>query len=350
MNTKLFVSFLGILANIILALGKIVVGIISKSASILADGINSATDVISSIVNYIGVKISEKPADEGHPYGHEKAEVISGFIITIIIFISGLWIIYEAIMKFFNPEILVVSYLAFGVMGISAGVNGIMSYVKVHFGKKYDSVSLISDGIHSRIDLLVSLTIFAGLFFIKYYQNVDSILAILVGIYILKESFSLGKETTDSLMGAKADDEIEKKISGVIKKEKAELVEMKTQKLGSKVFADLKIKLPSKIKVDKAAEITKDLQKKLVEEVHELEYVSIQIESHDVGVGYYKPGIGKGFGWKKEGRNIESRDGEGPGGKCVCEKCGYEIEHKRGVPCSEMKCPKCKISLKRKNA
>jgi cation diffusion facilitator family transporter len=350
MKSKKSVSILAVIANLLLAIGKIVVGAITKSASILADGINSSTDVIASILSYIGIRVAEKPADKEHPYGHGKAEVIAGFLITIIIFLSALWIIYDAIRGFFLPKIVEISYFAFGIMAFSALVNGVMSKVKIHYGKKHDSVSLISDGIHSRIDFLVSAGIFIGLFFVRYYVHVDSIIALLVGVYILKEAFKLGKETTDSLLGTNAGEETENKIEEISKQNKTKITNLKTQKIGSKIFAELKVELPSKIKVDQATATTKRLEKELLEKINNLEYVSIQIESHDFSTSYYRPGFGKGFGWQRGGRmkgRVEDAKGSGPGGYCVCSKCGYKIKHERGKPCSAMKCPKCDGRMKR---
>jgi len=267
---KNFISVLAVIANLFLAIGKILVGFISKSASILADGINSATDVIASTISFIGIKAAEKPADKEHPYGHGKAEVISGFLITIIIFLSAIYILYEAIAGFFSPSLITLSYLAFAIMATSALINAIMSYTKIHYGKKYDSISLISDGIHSRIDLLTSLSIFIGLFFIKFYTHIDSILALLVGLYILKESFSLGKKTTDSLLGTRAGEETENKIKKTIEKNKIKLKELKTQKIGTNIFAEIEIELPSKVRVEQANQITKNLEKQLTEKITNL--------------------------------------------------------------------------------
>ena len=347
---KKLISAIAIIANLFLAIGKILVGLISKSAAVFADGINSGTDVVASTIGFIGVKTSEKPADKEHPYGHGKAEVISGFIITLIVFVSGIFIIYNAIISFFNPEILKISYLVFIVIGFSALINAIMSYVKIHYGKKYDSYSLVSDGIHSRIDLLISLGIFIGLFFINYYSHVDSILALLVGVYILKESISLGKQTTDSLIGISAGEEIENKIKDLANTQKIEITNLKTQKMGSKIFAELKIKLPSKLDVEKASHLTKKLEQELINNIESLEYVSIQIESHDISTGYFKPELGRSFGWQRRGKfkdTIKEAQGKGPEGYCVCPKCNYKIKHERGTPCSTIKCPKCKTNLTR---
>jgi len=314
---KLLIATLGVIANMILTIGKITIGVISKSTAVLADGINSGTDIIASVIGFIGVKFSEKPADKKHPYGHGKSEVISGFIITLIIFISGLFIIYDAIKFFFIREDVTINILAFFIIGFSALINAIMSHVKVHYGKKYDSYSLISDGIHSRIDLLVSLVIFIGLFFINRYYYIDSILALLVGVYILKESINLGRKATDSLIGISAGDDIEYKIMRISKNKNIEIEKLKTQKFGSNIFAELKIILPSKLSVEEASIKTKLLEQELIKKITNLEYVSIQIESHDVNTSFFKPEIGKGFGWQRRGkfkRKIPEAKAMGPSG------------------------------------
>ncbi|MFW6047404.1 MAG: cation diffusion facilitator family transporter [Candidatus Woesearchaeota archaeon] len=345
-NAKYIVGILAIIANLVLAIGKIITGSITKSSAILADGINSSTDVIASIISFVGIKASEKPADKKHPYGHGKAEVISGFVITLIIFISGIYIIYDAIMNFFSKETISLGILGFTVMGVSALINGIMSQIKIHYGKKHDSVSLISDGVHSRIDLLVSITIFIGLFFINFYNGIDTILALLVGSYIIKESLKLGKETTDSLIGVKADEETENKIKSIVKEQKVELSNLKTQKIGSEVTADLEVKLPKDLDINKAEKLTNNLRQKLMEKISKLKYVAIQLKSHEFSSKYYRPryGLGKGFGWQKKGRfedKIDEAKGAGPGGYCICTECDYKEPHKRGHPCASKNCPKC---------
>jgi len=110
------------------------------------------------------------------------------------------------------------------------------------------------------------------------------------------------------------------------------------------------LNLPSKLKVDEADFLTKKLQDKLISQIQELNYTSIQIKSHDVQRGYFKPDFGKGFGWQRKGRfkdTIKEAQGKGPEGYCVCPKCNYKTKHERGIPCSTIKCPKCKINLTR---
>jgi len=351
------IAFFGVVANLILAIGKVIIGIMSGYLVVLAEGIHSSMDILSSGISFIGIKISKKPVDKKHPYGHYKFEVLAGLIITIILFATGLWIIYEAYQNFLSPKILKLSYLALGVMLFSALINEVMARLKIYYGKKESSVALLSDGVHSRIDVYASLAVFIGLILTRYWIYTDPLLTLLIGLYIIKESFSLGKEATDSLLDVSAGEEIESKIKELVKEENIKLEDLKTQKKGSAITANLKIILPAKLSVEEATSISNKLKEKLIRKIERLEYVAIQIESHDLTSGYFKPlesatglRVGRGFGWQRKGRfkgKIEKARGLGPGGFCICERCGYKIEHKRGTPCSTLKCPKCGISMTR---
>jgi len=334
------IALISIFANVILAGGKLAAGFIAGSGAVFAEGLHSGMDILSSTISFAGIKMAKKPVDQKHPYGHYKFEVLAGLTITIILFLTGLFIISESIREFKNPSPVTIGYLALGVMLASAVINEIMARLKIHYGKKENSVALLSDGVHSRVDVYASLVVLAGLFLTKYWIYVDSILALLVGLYIVKESFSLGKEAIDSLLDVSAGEEIEEKIKTIAKTQNIEISSLKTQKKGSALTANLEIKLPSNLSVEEATKISNNLREKLTESIEKLQYVAIQITSHEIEIGFYKPDFGKGFGWQ--------RKGEGPGGYCVCPNCGYKIPHERGTPCSMLKCPNCKINLKRK--
>jgi len=344
------IAILSILANVVLAGSKIAVGFVSGSGAILAEGAHSLVDIFSSVIGYAGIKISQKPEDQKHPYGHYKFEVLAGLFIVLILFATGAGIIYEAYQKFKNPSSIKISILAFGIMVISAIINEIMARLKIHYGKKENSVALVSDGVHSRVDVFSSLAVFIGLFLTKYWIFTDPVLAFLIGLYIIKESFSLGKEAVDSLLDVSAGPEIEEKIKELAKKENIEINSLKTQKKGSVITANLEISLPNNLKVDQATKISENLRKKLMENIKNLSYVAIQIKSHDMETSFYKPFFGRGFGWQRRGRfkgEIEEAQGRGPGGYCVCKKCDYRVEHQPGVPCSSLICPNCKTHLTR---
>jgi len=345
------IAIISILVNALLAGGKIAVGIFSNSSAILAAGIDSFADIFSSAISYIGIKISGKPADKEHPYGHYKFEVLSGVIIAIVIAVTGVGIIYNAFKSFFEPEKIEIGYLAFSVMILTAVVNEIMARLKTYYGKKENSFSLLSDGVHSRIDVYTSLVIVGGLLLTPYWIYADALLAMLMGLYIMKEAFLIGKDATGSLLDVSAGEKIENVIKSIAKNENIEIVSLKTQKKGSAVTANLEINLPNNLKVEEATKISDILREKLVNGIESLQYVVIQIVSHEIENSFYKPSFGKSFGWQRKGKfkeKIEKATGQGPDGKCVCPRCGYSVSHERGVPCSTLKCPKCNVNLERK--
>ncbi len=344
------IAIISILTNVVLAAGKLITGFLAGSGAVFADGLHSGMDILSSGISFIGIKIAQKPLDEKHPYGHYKFEVLAGLIITIILFLTGGFILLESIREFRNPSPISVSYLAFGAMLVSAVVNEIMARAKIKYGKEENSVSLLSDGVHSRVDVYSSLAVFIGLFFAKYWIYTDSILAFLIGLYIIKESFSLGREAVDSLLDVSAGDEIEEKIKSIGKNENIKIDSLKTQKKGSVITANLEITLPNNLKVEEATKISESLRKELMKQIENLSYVAIQIKSHEIETGFYKPGFGSGFGWQSRGKfkeKVKEAEGKGPGGQCICPECGYKVEHRVGVPCSTIQCPKCKINLSR---
>lgn len=352
------IAVISVFVNLILAIGKTIIGVLISSASVLAEGIHSGMDVLSSAISLIGIKISKKPVDEKHPYGHYKFEVMSGLVITFLLLVAGMWMIWEAYKGLINPEIMSISYLALGIMLLSVVLNEIMARLKMYYGKKENSLSLLSDGVHDRVDVYASIAVLVGIILMPYWIYVDSVLALLIGLYIIKESFELGKEATDSLLDVSAGKEIEDKIRKVVKKNKVEIGELITQKKGSVITANLEIKLSKKLNLQEATKISEKIKKDLMDSIEPLEYVVVQIKTHEItSISFEPKGIdskisfGHGFGWQKKGKfkdEIKQAQGLGPDGYCVCSKCGYKQAHEKGTPCSIIKCPKCGKNLERK--
>jgi len=351
------ISVVSIVVNVVLAFSKIIIGLISKSSAVFAQGLDSATDIVSSLLTFIGIHIAKKPADKKHPYGHHKFEVLSGLSVTIILFITGIWVIYEGYKSFLDPKLTEINYLALAIMLVCALVNEIMARAKIYYGKKEHSIALISDGMHSRVDVISSVAVFLGLLLTPFFKYTDPMLTIIIGLYILKQSISLGREALDSLLDVSAGEETESKIKEVLNNEKVNMLELKTQKKGSVVTANISISLPKTQTVEDASKLISKLQKKLSEKITNLEYVAIQVGTHEIEGDYYNTSgiiprlFGRGeYGWQRRGRfkeELPQAKGSGPNGKCICPKCGHEIEHKRGIPCSRMKCPKCGSNMAR---
>ncbi len=341
------VAIEAVVANVVLAVGKLAVGAITHATSVFADGIHSTVDVISSAVSLIGIKAANKPSDKKHPYGHYKFEVLSGLIITTILFLTGLWILYDAYKSFIHPTNMKYEVVAIITMLVSALINAIVAARKISVGKKENSISLISDGVHSKLDVYSSLAILVGLILNIFWPYFNALFTALIGIYILKESIELGKEATDSLLDASAGEEVENKIKEIVKRHNIELADLKTQKKGSSITANLLIKLPKNLKVEDATRISKELREDLEKNINNLSYIAIQVED-SISTNYYckkSLGLTNAYEWKGNGQGNAQRGI--PPKYCVCPNCGYKVEHTPGVPCSSLTCPNCGTHLKR---
>jgi len=345
------ISLLGILVNSVLAAGKITVGVFAHSASILANGYHSLVDIFSSLIGYLGIKKAQQPADAEHPYGHFKFEVLGGIVIVLFLLAAGIEVIFEAYQNYLDPQKINLSYWTFAMMFISVVVNFATAQLKIAYGKKENSLALLIDGTHDKADVLASSAVLAGLFLSRYWIYADALLACLIGLYIIKEAFPIGKEAMDSLLDVSAGKEVEDKIKNLVQRQHIDLASLKTQKKGSAITANLEINLDSSLTVEKANQISEDLRKKLMQEIENLRFVIIQIKSHALETNFYQPTFGHGFGWQRKGRfrdKLPQAEGKGPDGECVCSQCGYTTPHQRGVPCSTLPCPKCEVNLERK--
>ena len=279
MNQQI-VSLLSILVNLTLTAGKILLGIVFNLTALLAEGIHSGLDIVSSIVAFLGIKSAQKPVDKEHPYGHYRAESLAGFVVVIFLAGSAVWILYEGIIKFVYPESPILSIWAYMLMAASAIINEIMARLKFAIGSKFSSPALIADGEHSRADVISSVGVLIGIFLIKLWTGADAIVAILVGLYILWEAWQLGRQITDSLLDV-ADSEIEEKIKNICQEQNVAISELKSRKMGAVTLADLKIKLDPKFKIEEATRLTDKLQNVLLTQIEKLKSINITVESHE---------------------------------------------------------------------
>ena len=299
------VSILSIWINIFLGISKVVVGAVINSSALIADGIHSATDFLSSLGVYFGIRAAQKPVDKEHPYGHYAAETISGMFVVFLLAVSGLWIIFEGVKSGLNPEVVHFSFWGIVVIVFSVFANEGMARLKFKYGQQDESLSLIADAEHSRSDALSSVGVLISLLLIEYFLFIDGLVAVLIGIYILQKSYSLGHEVVDNLLGVR-DEEIEKQIRDRCQKD-IFIADIKTRKIGPATFAEITVELDPELKVSQAEEISRKLQHDLISHIKNLKYVTVEIKSHQRKLGLIKQRWGKRMGWrtplpfKKEG-------------------------------------------------
>jgi len=204
-----------VLNNILFAL-KIWVGIISGSVAMVADAWHTLSDTLTSIVVIFGFWIAKKPADEKHPFGHGRAEVIAAIVISILLATVGVHFLSESIHRLRNFK-----SVTFGIAGIiiflcSVFLKEGLALFSMWAGRKIDSKSLIADGWHHRSDAIASGLIVVGGILGKYFWWIDGVLGILVSLLILKAAYDIFKDTSNILMGEEADALLINKIKQIV--------------------------------------------------------------------------------------------------------------------------------------
>ncbi|HOU02997.1 MAG: cation diffusion facilitator family transporter [Bacteroidales bacterium] len=247
MNAKVKVARLSIVSNTFLIILKIVVGLLSGSVSIISEAIHSSMDLIAALIAFFSVKVSDNPPDSRHPYGHGKVENISGVIEAILIFIAAIWIITEAVKKLLCEEIVLdVIWLGSSVMLISAIVNTLVSRKLYKVARETKSVALEADALHLKTDVYTSagVAVGLGLIFITGIKWLDPFVAILVALFIIKESYSLLRRAFTPLLDtAWGEDEIED-LERRLNQMEVNYHDLRTRVAGNYRFVDIHVEIP----------------------------------------------------------------------------------------------------------
>jgi cation diffusion facilitator family transporter len=275
-HEKQSVALNSMLAAILLTTLKMVVGILTGSLGILSEALHSALDLVAAAVTYLSVRVSDKPADLDHPFGHGKIEHLSAFVETALLFATCAWIIWEAGSRLFFREVHVEpSAWAFGVMFISVTIDTFRSRALFRVARKYNSQALEADALHFSTDVYSSSVVILGLVLvliaeqrnIPWLLHADPVAALVVAGFVVYISLRLGKRTVDALVDAAPEGapariaEIVARVPGVLS-----LDRVRVRQSGSRLFVDLRLTLESNISLEHAQSVAD-----LVEsEVHQL--------------------------------------------------------------------------------
>lgn len=211
------VSIIGIITNIILAGFKFAVGFLASSVSIMADALNNASDVLSSVVTIIGTKLAGKPADRHHPYGHGRIEYLTAAVISAVILYAGITALVESVKEIISP--VEPEYTALTLAVVAAGVITkiiLGRYVKAQ-GKKLSSDSLTGSGEDALMDSAVSSTTLIGaLTFMWLGINLEAWLGVFISFMIIKAGIDMFRETTSKILGERADSTLTQAIKETV--------------------------------------------------------------------------------------------------------------------------------------
>lgn len=211
-------GILGILANVLLFAGKLVIGTVSGSVSITADAMNNLSDATSSIVTIVGFRLAERPADENHPYGHARFEYLSGLAVAAMIVVIGFELAKTSFDKILHPEPVVFSGALVAVLLLSIGVKLILAAVNGSLGRAIDSTALLATAADSRNDCIATGAVLLSAVFAHLTSiNVDGYAGLAVALFILYSGANTAKETISPLLGEAADPELQRTIVAALR-------------------------------------------------------------------------------------------------------------------------------------
>ena len=272
-------SYMAICGNIFLTIFNLIVGVLSGSTALMAEAFHTLSDVLTSIIAFIGFKIGMKPADKDHPYGHGKAEPIVGLVIVVFLgivayeIISGVYtkIVLGTAIK--PPELIAAVMALIGVF-----VNYTMTTYLLKAGNKINSPALIADGNHQKVDIFSCIAILMGVIGAHFGVPIlDPIVALVIALVILNTAFHMAKNNINALMGeipsTNIIDEV-KTVAMTIKCVK-DVPDVKINNMGPYASAEVYITLNKDLKLEKAHEITDEVQKKVIDNVKTLKIVSV---------------------------------------------------------------------------
>jgi len=280
MNEKVQVARLSVISNTLLIILKLTAGLVSGSVSIISEAIHSLMDLIAAVIAFFAVKMSDNPPDKRHPYGHGKIENISGVIEAILIFIAAAWIVYEAVKRMIagSPELDMV-WLGLLIMIISGIVNTIVSSFLYKTARRTGSVALEADALHLKTDVYTSLGVAAGLalIIITRIKWIDSLVAILVAIIILYESYRILKKAFTPLMDEAWPEKDLLTLNKTLDEMGVSYHEVRTRVAGNYLFVDLHVEVPKNESVENSHKYCDMIEAKLNEQFKNLN-VTIHIE------------------------------------------------------------------------
>lgn len=277
------VSFITIIGNVVLSVIKLLAGIIAHSGAMISDAVHSASDVFSTFVVIIGIKLASKQPDKEHPYGHERMECVAAIILAVVLFITGLGIGADAL-----RNILSGNYNELQVPGMLALIAAIVSIVSKeamywytrHYAKKIDSGALMADAWHHRSDAFSSIGALIGIAGARLgFPVMDSIASLVIFLFIVKAAFDIFKDAMDKMTDHSCDEETEAQIYDcVMKNENVMGIDLlQTRIFGNKIYVDLEISADGSFTLQEAHTIAEAVHDDIEQNFPKVKHIMVHV-------------------------------------------------------------------------
>lgn len=282
-NLAIHVSVVSIIVNVILSAAKLLAGILGKSSAMVSDAIHSASDVFSTFVVIAGVKMSEKKADKGHPYGHERMECVASIILAVLLGIVGVGIGVSGMGKILSGN-----YQTLEIPGLISLIAAVVSIAVKEWmfwytraaAKKLNSGALMADAWHHRSDALSSVGSFAGIFFARIgFPVMDSIASVIISLCIIKAAYDIFKDGINKMVDHSCDSETQEAIlnSALNVKGVIDVDDLKTRLFGSKLYVDMEISADANLSLKASHEIAERVHSVIEEKYPECIHCMVHV-------------------------------------------------------------------------
>lgn len=282
-KTATRVSVVSILGNLILSLFKFVAGFVAHSNAMISDAVHSSSDVISSFVVIIGVRMSAKESDKEHPYGHERLECVAAIILATLLFITGGGIGLTAVKTIYTG-----AYKSLAAPGLLALIAAIVSIVAKEamfwytrfYAKKYDSSALMADAWHHRSDALSSVGALIGIgCAILGYPIFDSIASLVICVFIVKAAYDIFMDAVDKMVDHACDEAFEEEIKACALQTEGVLgIDLlKTRVFGNKVYVDLEICADGNITLNESHDIAEQVHDVIEQQYPKVKHIMVHV-------------------------------------------------------------------------
>lgn len=277
------VSQKSLAVNIILSILKFIAGVVANSGAMISDAIHSASDVFSTFIVMIGVKLSAKKEDEDHPYGHERLECVAAIILAVMLFLTGLFIGYESLQKIMyaaNEDLPTPGTLAVAAAVVSIITKEAMFWYTRHYAKMINSDALMADAWHHHSDALSSVGAFIGIVGARMGLPVlDPVAGLFICLFIVKAAFDIFKDAVEKMVDHNADEEFEnalrEKILSYAEVHSIDL--MKTREFGNRVYIELEISVDGQLSLIDAHEIAEKIHDDIEKNFSQVKHVMIHL-------------------------------------------------------------------------
>ena len=281
------VSLITIVQNILLSVFKLFAGIFAHSNAMISDAIHSASDVFSTIIVIIGVKLASKESDKEHPYGHERLECVAAIVLSIVLLYTGIKIGSQAV-----KDIIGGNYQSLQKPGVLALVAAVVSIVTKeimywytrHYAKKIDSSALMADAWHHRSDALSSVGALVGIGgAMMGFPVMDSIASIVIFVFIAKAAYDIFKDAMDKMVDHSCDDETEKEMRDFVlaQKEVLSVDLLHTRIFGNKIYVDVEIGVNGSYTLRQAHEIAEEVHEGIEKNFPKVKHVMVHVNPAD---------------------------------------------------------------------